>query len=69
MADPASPAEVDSISRVINFVLAQENYTRYGRSFGGHCLPKDTRAFSKWYGEQGRGVSFVKGIYSSNEDS
>ncbi|HVV15540.1 MAG TPA: hypothetical protein VHD55_04030 [Candidatus Paceibacterota bacterium] len=66
IAEPSTPQDVDSISRVLNFVLGGEGYTRYGRAFGGHCLPKDTRAFVKWFGEQGKNVDLLRGVYASN---
>lgn len=31
---------------ILNFLFENKNYLRYGKSFGGHCLPKDTNAFS-----------------------
>jgi hypothetical protein len=65
-AEPATPKDVDSISRVLNFVLGGAGYTRYGRAFGGHCLPKDTRAFVKWFGAQGKNVDLLRGVYASN---
>ncbi len=32
---------------VIDFIFNKKNYLKYGKSFGGHCLPKDTSAFSQ----------------------
>ncbi len=31
---------------ILNFLFENRNYLRYGRSFRGHCLPKDISAFS-----------------------
>jgi len=30
----------------INFLFEKKSYLRYGKSFGGHCLPKDSLAFA-----------------------
>lgn len=67
IAEPRSPQEVASISRIISFVLGGESYTRYGRAFGGHCLPKDTRAFVGWFSKQGKNVDLLRGAYESNK--
>lgn len=67
VATPRTPQEVESIHRVIDFVLEGEIYQRYGRAFGGHCLPKDMRAFSRWYGEHGKHTNLLQGAYESNE--
>ena len=40
---------------------------RYGRAFGGHCLPKDTRAFMRMHAEQGNPLPLLEGVYKANE--
>ena len=64
---PDSLDAVESIHRVIDFVLEGEIYLRYGRSFGGHCLPKDTRAFSHWYKNTGSGTKLMQGVIKAND--
>jgi hypothetical protein len=39
---------------------------RYGRAFGGHCLPKDTRAFRTWHEKRGVRLPLIAGVYESN---
>jgi UDPglucose 6-dehydrogenase len=66
IVNPDSPDAVASIHRVINFVLEGEIYLKYGRAFTGHCLPKDTRAFSYWYKNNGSGTELLQGVLKSN---
>lgn len=64
---PSDKEGLANIERVINFLFDARNYMRYGRSFGGHCLPKDTRAFRNWYQKKGMGVPLTSAVYESNE--
>jgi|CXWL01.1.fsa_nt_gi UDPglucose 6-dehydrogenase len=66
MAVPSDKEKLGSIERVIDFLFDRKNYMRYGKSFGGHCLPKDTRAFARWYKDKGKAVDVIAGSYVSN---
>lgn len=66
MGSPNSKESLQSIERVTNFMFNHRFYMRYGKSFGGHCLPKDTRAFFNWYKKKGKDVSLIEGVYKSN---
>lgn len=66
IVSPDSPEAIDSIHRVINFVLEGEIYLKYGRSFGGHCLPKDSRAFAYSYKDKGSGTKLMQGLIDAN---
>ncbi len=37
----------ESATRIIDFFFEGKAYLRYGKAYGGHCLPKDTLAFSR----------------------
>ena len=63
---PTDKAHLEEIEHVVNFLFDNRNYLRYGRSFGGHCLPKDTRAFRRWY-QKDRSLPLIAGVYESNE--
>lgn len=47
---------------VLNFLFENKSYLRYGRSFGGHCLPKDMMAFSTSHQSQ-----LFKAVLAANE--
>lgn len=64
---PNSAADVAAIERIIDFVFDGKFYMRYGRPFGGHCLPKDTRAFVRAHKDMGREVPLLENLYKSNE--
>lgn len=60
-----SSAPTEDAERVINFLFQGKSYLRYGRGFGGHCLPKDMRAFLAEYSKQ-RNTAILSGTYESN---
>ena len=63
---PSTKEELDRINNIINFLFDNRGYLRYGRSFGGHCLPKDTRAFTSWYSKKQDGLPLLSGTYAAN---
>lgn len=63
---PSNKEHLAEIERVIDFLFDRRNYSRYGRAFGGHCLPKDTRAFRTWYEKKGRQLPLIAGVYETN---
>lgn len=64
--EPDTQRNLNSIERVINFFYEGKSYLRYGKSFGGHCLPKDTRAFFHFYKSKGKNVPLIEAAYESN---
>ncbi|TSC87214.1 MAG: Uncharacterized protein G01um10148_319 [Parcubacteria group bacterium Gr01-1014_8] len=64
---PSTKEELASIAGVIDFLFDGRSYLRYGRSFGGHCLPKDSRAFAAWYGKGDVKPLLLKAMYVSND--
>lgn len=67
IAEPSNPENLTSINRVIDFIFEKKEYVRYGRPFGGHCLPKDTRAFQAWYAKSDAHVELLTGICAAND--
>ena len=63
---PSDKAHLQEIERITDFLFDRGNYMRYGRAFGGHCLPKDTRAFRSWYEKRGVRLPLVAGVYQAN---
>ncbi len=64
---PTTKDNVKKIERILDFVLERKSYLRYGQSFDGHCLPKDTRAFIGVHEREGKNVDMLVGAYTSNE--
>jgi len=65
--EPADRKALAHIDTVVNFLFENGPYKRYGRSFGGHCLPKDVRAYVKWCEDNGRDNVLLKGLLRSND--
>ncbi|OHA94178.1 MAG: hypothetical protein A3E02_00840 [Candidatus Zambryskibacteria bacterium RIFCSPHIGHO2_12_FULL_38_34] len=63
---PATREDVDASKKIIDFVLGGGSYVRYGKSFGGHCLPKDISAFIYKQKQKGFEASIISGIKESN---
>lgn len=51
-------------SRVLDFIFEEKAYLRYGRAYGGHCLPKDTLAFARSNEDS---AVLVQAVHNSNE--
>lgn len=60
-------AEPKTASRVIDFLFDQKSYLRYGKAYGGHCLPKDTLAFWKSHSILEGRAGLVRAIHDSND--
>lgn len=67
IGEPSSREHLQEIDRVLDFVLERGSYLRYGRSFGGHCLPKDLRAFVRSVKDRGGNAALMEGAYRSND--
>ena len=48
---PENQQQREKIEHIVDFFFEKKGYLRYGKSFSGHCLPKDSRAFSVWKNE------------------
>ncbi|HUO50625.1 MAG TPA: hypothetical protein VMU25_03650 [Candidatus Paceibacterota bacterium] len=64
---PQNQDDVREIERVIDFIFDGKFYMRYGKAFGGHCLPKDTRAFIRAARDRGIETPLLEGTYKTNE--
>jgi len=53
------------VESIIDFVFEKQSYLRYGKAFGGHCLPKDLRAFFLSHASKNN-VSLCEAVYKSN---
>jgi GDP-mannose 6-dehydrogenase len=66
IADPTDKDKLAGVERIVNFMFDHRPYMRYGKSFKGHCLPKDMRSYTRWYADKGRAMSLLAGAYASN---
>jgi GDP-mannose 6-dehydrogenase len=63
---PTNEKQLERINAIVSFLFDDRAYLRYGRGFGGHCLPKDTRAFLYRYHKDKNAMPLVAGAYVSN---
>lgn len=66
IAEPSTPEAVAKIDRVMHFMFENAPYRRFGRSYDGHCLPKDSRAYARFAENAGRHTFLLKGMIDSN---
>ena len=64
--DPGSQEDLAEIEKIIDFVFEKRHYLRYGKSFGGHCLPKDLKAFYTAHKSLGRQPAILEAAFLSN---
>ncbi len=64
--EPTDRNSLLEIEQVIDFIFEKKNYLRYGKSFGGHCLPKDLLAFYTAH-SQDKDVHLLQAAFQSNE--
>jgi len=65
--EPKTSEEVGKIDNVVRFIFEDKPYLKYGRSFGGHCLPKDIRAYTRWCKDSGKQAHLFEGVILSND--
>lgn len=66
IALPITEADRKRNENILDFILERKSYLRYGKTFGGHCLPKDLRAFNAFKG-QTMPIPLLKAAYASND--
>lgn len=66
MLYPENKEKLANIEKIIDFFFERKSYLRYGRSYDGHCLPKDTLAFFAWNKKNGKDMALLEGVHMSN---
>ncbi len=64
--EPDSRESIAEIDEVIDFIFEKRHYLRYGKSFSGHCLPKDILAFYKSHAPD-KNVALLEAAFVSND--
>lgn len=67
IALPKTEMDRKKIERLMDFFFEKKSYLRYGQTFSGHCLPKDTRAFMAAKGEGAQETPILRAVYMSNQ--
>lgn len=63
---PTDKDELGRIENIVDFFFERKSYLRYGRSYGGHCLPKDVHAFFTFYKNNDKNVLLIESVHISN---
>lgn len=58
---------MESAHKVLYFLFGDKPYFRYGRAYGGHCLPKDMRAYAAFSAGH-INPKFLEGVEASNKE-
>lgn len=58
--------DTKGVEEVINFFFEGKDYLKYGKAYGGYCLPKDVLSFFAAHKKEGRNVSIIQGAHESN---
>lgn len=66
MIGHVGPKQQQAIEEVIDFMFEKQSYLRYGKSYGGYCLPKDILTFFATHRTEGKNVALITGVHESN---
>jgi UDP-glucose 6-dehydrogenase len=66
IVSPDLGAGLPEINRIVDFVMENKPYQRYGRAFDGRCLPKDTLAYLRWAQDNGCSMDMLAGMWAAN---
>ena len=68
ITEPMNTETISRIDTILNFILENKAYMRFGCSFGGHCLTKDILAYATWAKKNRHSVSLLDGAINSNNE-